>query len=119
MLNNYKVTPVTPVRDTFGIVDPATGKQYADIIKAFLELRTFCKECLSYGHITSQTGTEYKLFMDSALRRKLHCLAMEDRISVVVSFQQRTNGLFAMARIANPTKVANHTNRLMKIERGN
>lgn len=83
------------MRETFGIINPRTGNLYPDLVAYHVEYRTFDAMELLDGSIFSDE-VEYKLHMDSALKRILK----EDKAQrVIISFQQRTTGNIALARV--------------------
>lgn len=85
------------VRDTFGIIDPATGKQYDDIIFAFIHRDVISDSKLQFNSVLSDLkGETYSIQMDSKTRKKLK---EEGLIEVIVSYQKRTTGNYAMVRI--------------------
>lgn len=86
----------TEVRETFGLIDPLTGKQYEDIQNAFLlTLR-----------ITEQDKVERRITLkDNSLSFFLHCDSKVKReikekgyCDCIVSFQIRTDIKIALAR---------------------
>lgn len=87
-----------PIRDTFGVKD-SDGNLYPDIISYHLETLLVAKPFLVWTKIYDSKGREYKLHRDSRLRQELGKLHGKERLKVIVSFQQRTTGNFAFARL--------------------
>ena len=79
------------IRNSFGLKDPKTKEQYQDIIKAHREVHTIGPKNLFHKNLFG-----YELLCDSILKREL---AKNNEIRVLVSFQERTTGRFAVARL--------------------
>jgi hypothetical protein len=95
------------VRNTFGILDKETGKRYADIISSHLQLRRLSfDDWFIVGRIaeSKDRNKEYKLLIDHALKKKL---CQELVVDVLVSFQIRKDGCYAVARIFDVNKKGN------------
>lgn len=90
------------MRETFGIIDGKTGKIYPDILNYRLEIQTITDiKLLPNSILTAFDGESYPIQIDSKLKR----LLKEKGIAkVIVSFQIRTNGRIALARIYQNTK---------------
>ena len=94
-----------PFRNTFGIVDPATGEKYPDIVKCHLEARSIqLEEFLIDRHIAEALGKQkkYKILLDHKAFKKL---IMKGYIDALVSFQTRTDANIAVVRLFDPSKV--------------
>lgn len=90
------------IRDTFGIIDPETGKQYKDVLSAFIKLEVIASSKLQFNStITDSRQNVYLLRMDSKTRKELKEAKV---IQVIVSYQKRTDGNYAMARIYEPNE---------------
>ena len=83
-------------RETFGVVNPQTGKQYADIISASMEARLISDIKLLHNSMLFYKEEPYLVHCDSRLKRKLK---EEGLVRVIVSFQKRTYGNYAECRI--------------------
>lgn len=79
-------------RDTFGI-------NYPDIISASLDKITILAEDFDHGNIMWK-NKHYILHCDPAVRKTL---GLCGEAVCMVSFQQRKNGFFALARLYRPT----------------
>lgn len=100
------LSPITEeiVRDTFGIKEQKTGKPYHDILTAFLQLRYITDKDLDNGFIfenpakeeVTNTNDLFFLHCDGKLRRLLQ---QKQEVQCIISFQIRTTGNFAIARI--------------------
>lgn len=87
----------TNLRDTFGIIDKNTGKIYPDILIYFLEHQVITDiKILPNSVIYDKDNVCYLLQMDSKLRR---ALKEHGIMKVIISFQRRTTGNIALARI--------------------
>ena len=84
------------VRQTFGVIDKLTGKQYTDIISASMEVRLITEIKLLPNSILSYKDEVYTVHCDSKLKRKLR---EEGLVRVIVSFQKRIYGNYAECRI--------------------
>lgn len=94
-------------RNTFGILDPSTGKKYEDIIGSHLQLRRLSlEEWLEVGYIAESKDRQklYKILLDFATQREL---LQKNLIEVLVSFQVRTDGCYAVARLFDVNKKGN------------
>lgn len=90
--------PSKGIRDTFGIIDGKTGELYPDILSYHLGQDVFYPLHLSLKDI-QERGNRYLLHMDSKLRRRLRNLKEAEGQKVIISFQTRTTGRIALARI--------------------
>jgi len=105
------------MRDTFGIIDPFTLDIYKDILDYHLGTRLFTQVSCKDRYILEK-GIFYILHMDSKLRRKLHELSYPTQLSlatlgieaqkVIISFQHRTKGFIALARIYQENREASN-----------
>lgn len=96
----------TKLRETFGIIDGKTGKIYPDILNYHLEIMYITDIKLLPNSVISTkaiNGTEvfYPIQIDSKLKRLLKDKGIA---KVIVSFQIRTNGKIALARIYQNTQ---------------
>lgn len=93
------------LRETFGVIDKATGQKYPDILSCFLQEAYFTYAHLYADWLLPKNGNlYYSLQMDSKLKQKLKTLRGGEEQKVIVSFQRRTTGAIALARIfAAPT----------------
>lgn len=92
------------VRNTFGITNPLTKQRYDDILNSHLELRRLLlEEWLIDKKIAESKDRkkEYVVLLDFATQRKL---LQNGIIDVLVSFQRRTTGNFAVVRLWNSAK---------------
>lgn len=87
----------TKLDTEFGILD-SSGLRKENILDAFLTSKILYVEDLSLGIIFSpnKSHTPYNLITDSPLRSKLY---NEGKASCLISFQRRTDGCFAVARL--------------------
>jgi hypothetical protein len=98
-------TPI--VRNTFGILDPQTKQRYTDIISSHLQLRRLSfDDWFIVGRIAESRdrNKEYKLLIDHNLKKKL---CQDLIVDVLVSFQVRNDGYYAVARIFDVNKKGN------------
>lgn len=96
-------------RNTFGIIDPTTKKRYEDIIGSHLQLRRLLlEEWLEHGSITESKDRQksYKILLDFKTQQ---ALAKYGIIDVIVSFQHRKDGCYAVCRLWNPEKTTRKT----------
>lgn len=97
----------TKERNTFGILDPATGQKYPDILSAHIEARTLqLEDWLFVKSITESASRKenYKLLLDHKALKKL---LQQGYLDTIISFQKRTSGLFAVVRIFDKNRVRN------------
>ena len=95
--SNPKHLPLILVRETFGIIDPATGQRYEDIKKAYLHARTVTAAEIKESEICkAPNGILYKIQVDKETRQKI---LKDGSAQCVISFQQRTYGNFALIRL--------------------
>lgn len=96
-------------RNTFGLTDKETGQRYEDIISAHLELRRIDIEELAKDNSkiseSSDRGKDYQILLDYKALKKLR---QEKEIAVLISFQVRKDGNFAVARLFNERTEENH-----------
>lgn len=84
-------------RKTFGIYDPQTNKRYDDIISSFLMTKQLSLNDIHNGTISPDRSlTKYILHVDNnaELAIKRHGI-----LRCIISFQTRTTGKYAIARI--------------------
>lgn len=95
--SNPNNLPLILARETFGIIDPATGQRYEDIKKAYLHAKEVTAEELKQSEICkAPNGILYKIQIDKETWQKI----MKDGAAYcVISFQQRTYGNFALIRL--------------------
>lgn len=84
------------IRETFGIIDGKTGKLYSDILSYALEREILTDETLLPNSVKYRKNLCYILQMDSRLRRALRT---EKMVNVIISYQRRTTGNIALARL--------------------
>lgn len=89
------------MRQTFGVINPVTGKIYSDIIDYHLTVRQLTDAKVQpnsfiESHIEGQEGEMYRIHMDSKLRNKL---IKDGVVTSIISMQKRTSGNVAEARI--------------------
>lgn len=92
-------SPPKPIRNTFGIYDPSTKKRYTDILGSHLQLRRLLlEEWLEIGSIAESKDRQkdYKILLDYQTQR---ALAEHKLIDVIVSFQHRKDGCYAVCRL--------------------
>ncbi len=82
-------------RKSFSIIDPSTNKKFEDIIEAYLSTRYITVEDFDYGYLNVK-GFNYRLICDKETKQSL---GLDGFARVIVSFQHRTTGLYAIARI--------------------
>jgi hypothetical protein len=75
-------------RDTFGI-------DYADVITSTLSVETILTDDFDRGHIRWK-NKDYILHCDSTVRKTL---GLFGEAKVIISFQERTTGFYALARL--------------------
>lgn len=83
------------IRQTFGIIDQETGKQYEDIIHAFLLSLRITEEDRKIGWITLTNMTSFRLHCDSVVRKEI---IEKGYCNCIVSFQIRKDIKIALAR---------------------
>lgn len=97
-------TSTLPPRNTMGLYIPGTKEKYPDIISAHLQLRTLSFDEWYLDRTIRESRDRQKLFMlliDFNLQREL---TQKGSATVMVSFQIRTTGCFAVARLYEQTK---------------
>ena len=99
----YKPIFSTPtLRETFGIIDPKTGKKYSDILHSFLIAATLNADDLDRMYIypslkQALKGEVYKLHVDSVVKREIR---KNKECKCIISYQTRTDfGKIAFARV--------------------
>lgn len=92
----------------FGVRD-SVGNMKHNIKDAFLLSKILYLEDLVDGILYSpnKSHTPYKLIADSALKSKLY---NEGKASCLISFQRRTEGNFAVARLWTENRAKKNTN---------
>lgn len=93
-----------PIRNTFGLYDPSTKQKYADILGSHLQLRRLLlEEWLENGYILEHKDRHkrYKILLDFATQRQL---LRDGIIDVLISFQRRTTGNYAVCRLWDASK---------------
>lgn len=95
---------IIEIRKTFGIIDPATGKRYGDILYNTLRTIEFTSISLTSIETLLLENRYYSLYMEPCLITELTELFLKDKnserkILAVVSFQVRTDGYIAVARL--------------------
>jgi hypothetical protein len=108
-------TPKGKARNTFGIAG------YDDIVSAHLQARYLSIDDLKNGYLTESAdrGKQYQLLLDykaeKALREKQATQETPEtpEIIVLVSFQIRKDGCYAVARMWEPDKQTNKTEKEM------
>lgn len=100
---NSNSTNSTKLRETFGIIDGKTGKTYPDILNYHLEVMMITDIKLLQNSVltNSMDKQTYPIQIDSKLKRLLRDKGIA---KVIVSFQIRTNGKLALARIYQNTQ---------------
>jgi hypothetical protein len=96
-------------RNTFGILDKETGKQYEDVKVFHLELRRISFDEWFIDKYISESADRkknYKLLLDHRAAKEL---VQQGSIEAMVSFQLRTDGAFAVARLFDPSKAINRS----------
>lgn len=83
----------TTFRDTFGI-------QYEDILSASLDISTILSEDFDRGHIRFK-NKDYILHCDPTVRKTL---GMYGEAKCIISYQERTTGYYALARLYRNSK---------------
>jgi len=83
------------IRETFGLIDPLTGRQYEDIQNAFLLTRKITWWDKDYKSITLTGGLSFFLHCDSKVKKEIKEKGYCD---CIVSFQIRTDIKIALAR---------------------
>ncbi len=83
------------IRETFGIIEKETGKQYQDIINAFLLSLRITEEDKRANKIILNNNTTFLLHCDSKVKREIKEKGYCD---CIVSFQIRTSIKIALAR---------------------
>ncbi len=102
-MSNMKSSCLSP-RNAMGLFYPGTKKRYEDIISAHLQLRTLHFEEWYFDKAIRESRDRQKLYtllIDFNLQKEL---VKEGRAAVMVSFQVRTTGCFAVARLWKETK---------------
>ena len=97
-------TSTLPPRNTMGLYIPGTKEKYPDIVSAHLQLRTLSFDEWYLNRTIRESRDRQKLFMlliDFNLQREL---TQKGSATVMVSFQIRTTGCFAVARLYEETK---------------
>lgn len=83
------------IRETFGILDKETGKQYSDIINAFLLSLRITEEDKKANKIILNNNTHFLLHCDSKVKREIK---EKGYCNCIVSFQTRSDCKIALAR---------------------
>ena len=83
------------IRETFGILDKETGKQYPDIINAFLLSLRITEEDKKTNKIILNNNSSFLLQCDGKVKREIKEKGYCD---CIVSFQTRTDIKIALAR---------------------
>ena len=101
MNSNPNTRIITPAYISIGIefgVRDSTGAMKHSVKDAFLLSKILYREDLETGIVFSpnKSHTPYTLVADSALKSKLY---NEGKASCIISFQKRTEGNFAVARL--------------------
>ena len=94
--NRKNSNPYGNFRDTFGLFDPQTGLRYKDVISCHLRPMWLTSEIHDQKIITDEQGAAYILHCDPLVRKEL---GMEGDALVMISYQRRTTGNYAMARL--------------------
>lgn len=92
-------------RNTFGILDPITKKQYEDVKVSHLELRRISFDewfIDKYIAESADRKKKYKLLLDHRAAKEI---VQQGSIDALVSFQLRTDGAYAVARLFDPKRV--------------
>jgi hypothetical protein len=97
-----KVAGKVEDREDFGIYNPL-GKKYADIISAHLQLRRLSTEDFYEGRIaeSGDRGKNYRLSLD---KETAESILKNGEVAALVSFQVRTSGYVAVARLYKTKK---------------
>jgi hypothetical protein len=86
----------TEIRETFGLIDPLTGKRYQDIQNAFLLTLRITEQDKIEKRITLSTNNlSFFLHCDSKVKKEIKEKGFCD---CIVSFQIRTDIKIALAR---------------------
>jgi len=96
-------------RNTFGLLDPSTGQRYADIISSHLQLRRLLlEEWLEHGSIAESRDRQksYKILLDFKTQQALVKYGIVD---VIVSFQHRKDGCYAVCRLFDSERTTRKT----------
>lgn len=99
-----KETHKNEPRNTFGIINPLTAERYPDLIASHLELRRISfNDWFVYQTITESADRQkpYKLLLD---HKTAKTLIQQKEIKVLISFQHRKDGCYAVARTFDPNK---------------
>lgn len=88
----------------FGIINPKTGKMKREIIHCFLHSCYLTIDNLTSGIITSPNEKEEPYFL-SMDKRLMTLLARDKRVPALISFQKRTDGNFAVARLFETNRI--------------
>lgn len=89
------IRPEYGFRETFGIIDPLTKEVYKDIKSSFLLTRVITIEDL-YNSSIKEASQDFLLHVDDKLWFRILRNKQEN---CIVSYQIRTNGNFALARL--------------------
>ncbi len=91
-------------RNAMGLIDPNTGSQYSDIISAHLQLRKISvDDWLVKTFLVESEARNLHQFKILLNHKTLQTLLQNGEINALVSFQTRTSGRFAVARIFEPS----------------
>ena len=94
------------IRETFGIIDPLTKKEYPDILKSFLLQLRITKENRLCKYIYLTENDPFLLHCDTKTKKIIKEKGFCD---CIVSFQVRTTGKIALARVfTTKAKTANN-----------
>lgn len=85
------------IRNTFGLTDK-NRKPYLDILGASRQIRRMNRNQLYNGYIKEAEG-DYPLYRIMVDNKLLEHFKTNDEAVVIISFQNRTTGLFAVCRL--------------------
>lgn len=95
-----KPLPNNVIRNTFGLRDSETQQKYEDIISAHLENRILSLSSLKESnYIIAETRDRNKLYTVLLDSKAEQALKQGETTKAIISFQVRTNGCFAIARL--------------------
>lgn len=103
--SRQSIASIPYIRNTFGLVDKLTGERYTDIISSHLELRYLSIDEYIKGSIRESKDRQknYLLLLDHKTTVKIFEANKQrlTEIPVIISFQRRTTGLYAVTRLPN------------------
>lgn len=109
VLRRIKATHKDKPRNTFGIINPLTKRKYRDIIKSHLELRRLLFEEWYLDKKIQESEKRKQKFILLLDHKTAKDLIREGILDVMISFQERVDGFYAVARTFDGKRVKQRT----------